>query len=305
MVLPAVVAQDAELTADTRLPSPRPSVPPAGLVPCLVQIYPLSLGLHPRFLLQNAPVVVGRAEECDIHLGDHAVSRRHARIEQDGDGYWVIDLGSTNGTFVNRTQVSRHRLQDGDNITIGHAVYRYLAGGSIEAAYHEEIQRLAAIDPLTELHNKRFLLEFLERELRCAERYRRPLALLLFDADHFKAVNDRLGHLGGDFTLRDLSACVREALPQEGLLARYGGEEFAAVLPETGLDDSVRLAERIRSRVERHPFQYESVSYGVTVSLGVAATPGGESLTPEAFIQQADEKLYEAKRQGRNRVAAG
>ena len=168
------VSGDAELTVQTQLPSPRLPVLFTSPDPCLVQIYPLSLGLNPRFILKDVALDLGRAADCAVRIEDHAVSRRHARIEPDGDAYWVIDLGSTNGTFINQAQVTRQRLQDGDNITIGHAVYRFLAGGSIEAAYHEEIQRLATIDPLTELHNKRFLLEFIERELSALARTAGP-----------------------------------------------------------------------------------------------------------------------------------
>src|SRR5262249_26417075 len=191
----------------------------------------------------------------------------------------------------------------GDYLRVGNCIYRFLAGGNVEAEYHEEIYRLTIIDALTDIHNKRYLLEFLDRELSRSARYTRPLALILFDIDRFKTINDELGHLGGDFTLRELSAIVKGSIRKEELFARYGGEEFAVVLPETTRDGAVQAAERIRSLVEKHSFQYEGKAYPVTVSVGLATTTGDDTLTPSEIIRQADEKLYQAKNEGRNRVA--
>ena len=126
----------------------------------------------------------------------------------------------------------------------------------------------------------------------------------MFDLDRFKAINDELGHLGGDFTLREMAACVKSSVRKEELFARYGGEEFVIVLPETNLEGGVAVAERLRVMVEKHSFQYEGKTYPLTVSVGVAATDGSRSLSPSDLIGEADEKLFEAKHQGRNRVIA-
>src|SRR5207248_779113 len=135
-------------------------------------------------------------------------------------------------------------------------------------------------------------------------RYSRPLAFMLFDIDRFKVVNDDLGHLGGDFTLREVAACVKGSIRKEELFARYGGEEFAIVLPETALQGAITVAERVRTLVEGHQFQYEGKTYPVTVSVGLATTTGDETMTPTELIRQADEKLYLAKDNGRNCVRA-
>jgi diguanylate cyclase (GGDEF)-like protein len=169
-------------------------------------------------------------------------------------------------------------------------------------AYHEEIYRLTIIDALTDIHNKRYLLEFLDQELGRAARHHRPLALVMIDIDHFKAVNDRLKHLGGDFTLRELASRIKRNIRRGDLLARYGGEEFALVLPETTAEGAVELAEQIRAIVESTSFQYEDQTYNLTISMGVTATVGDLTLTPADFIAAADDFLYEAKRTGRNRV---
>ena len=196
------------------------------------------------------------------------------------------------------------KLRDGDYLRVGNCIYRFLAGGNVEAEYHEEIYRLTIIDALTDTYNKRYLLEFLDRELSRSARHGRPLALIMFDLDRFKAINDELGHLGGDFTLRELAACVKSSVRKEELFARYGGEEFAIVLPETDREGGLVVAERIRGQVEAHGFEYEDRTYPVTISVGLATTSGDASLTPQELIRQADDKLYQAKHSGRNRVVA-
>src|SRR5947199_7347312 len=256
---------------------------------CVVPIYPTGPGMGARYALSDAPMVLGRGNDCDIRINDHSVSRRHARIQPGADGYYAVDLQSTNGTFVNDVPASICKLKDGDYLRVGNCIYRFLAGGNVEAEYHEEIYRLTIIDALTDIHNKRYLLEFLDRELSRSARYQRPLALILFDIDRFKTINDDLGHLGGDFTLRELSACVKGSIRKEELFARYGGEEFIIVLPETTQESGVMVAERLRGLIERHLFQYEGKAYPVTISLGVSATNGEEGLTPHDLIRVADE----------------
>ncbi len=284
------------------VPGRMPAV--AGREACLVHIYPTGPGMGSRYPLGDTPLVIGRGNESDIRINDNSVSRRHARIQPGADGYYAIDLQSTNGTFVNNTPASMYKLNDGDYLRVGNCIYRFLDSGNVEADYHEEIYRLTIIDGLTEIHNKRYLLEFLDRELARSERYQRPLALLLFDIDHFKGINDQMGHLGGDFTLRELAARVKGGIRKEELFARYGGEEFVVVLPETTREGAIHIAERIRGLVEAQPFVYENRDYVLTVSIGVATTTGEETLTPAELLRRADERLYQAKRDGRNRVAA-
>ena len=112
-------------------------------------------------------------------------------------------------------------------------------------------------------------------------------------------------NLAGDFTLRELADCIRKSsVRREDLFARYGGEEFALVLVETAQAGAVEVAERIRQTLEKHPFRFEDHPFSLTVSLGVAFTDGAAELTATGLVRQADEKLYEAKRAGRNRVVA-
>jgi two-component system, cell cycle response regulator len=194
------------------------------------------------------------------------------------------------------------RLKDGDYLRVGNCIYRFLTGGNVEAEYHEEIYRLTIIDGLTEIHNKRYLLEFLDRELARCERRRSPLALVLFDIDHFKRINDDFGHLAGDAVLRQLAAFVRDKVRREELFARYGGEEFAVVLPETPCESAVAFAERVREAVAAQTFEFDGRTMPITISLGVTDTAGAEVPRPEELIARADKALYRAKNEGRNCV---
>jgi len=268
---------------------------------CLVFIYPTGPQMGARYVLKQSDALIGRTEECQIRNNDGSVSRNHARVEFRDDGYYAVDLGSTNGTFVNNVLKREGRLEDGDYLRIGNCIYRFLEGGNLEAEYHEEIYRLTVQDALTGAHNRRYLMEFLDRELARAQRFDRPLALAMFDIDHFKMINDQSGHLAGDLTLRELTAMLKAVVRKDELLARYGGEEFAIVLPETSAEDAASACERLRIAVEQHCFVYQSARIPVTVSVGVAVSTR-DTTGPEDLIREADAKLYEAKRTGRNKV---
>jgi diguanylate cyclase (GGDEF)-like protein len=286
----------------------------------LVHIYPTGPGLGTCYPLVDSPCAIGRGDDCDIPLYHPSVSRRHAQIELSDDGFRVLDLGSTNGTFVNDRPVivaenleaqadvliarPGQPLKDGDYLRVGNCIFRFLSSNNLEAKYHEEIYRLIIIDALTEIPNKRYLSEFLDRELARAARYRRSLAVVLFDLDRFKTINDRLGHLGGDFTLRELAAIVKACVRKEELFARYGGEEFVMVLPETSHERAVQVSERVRHLIATHAFHYDGQAFQVTVSMGVESICGEHGLTPTELLRRADAKLYEAKRAVSNRVVA-
>jgi two-component system, cell cycle response regulator len=270
---------------------------------CLVHIYPTGPEMGTRYTLGDFPLVMGRDGECGICIADQSVSRRHARIHPRTDGYYAEDLGSTNGTYVNDVAAVMVKLRDGDYLRVGSCIYRFLMGGNVETDYHAVIYKLTIVDALTDAHNKRFLLEFLERELVRSGRYHRPLSLLIFDIDHFKSINDTLGHLGGDFVLREFAARLRPMVRSDELLARYGGEEFAVVLPEATREGAAAVAERLRQIIADKPFLYEGVTIPLTVSVGVATTVGDERMTPTDLIALADQRLFDAKRQGRNCVA--
>jgi len=268
---------------------------------CLVWIYPADAEMGKRLKLEKEELTIGRGSDVDITIDRDSVSRRHAKIVQSGNQYAIIDLGSTNGTYVNDEPISERTLRDGDLVKIGNAIYKFLSGGNVESAYHEEIYKLTIIDGLTQAHNKRYFMEFLERELARVSRTGRPLTLVMFDIDHFKVINDTHGHLTGDAILKDLCTRIFTTVRKDELLARYGGEEFVVVLPEANHEGGLEFAERIRHLVEAEPFTFEGDTIRVTISVGTATTMG-ETVTVTQFIKEADDNLYAAKRGGRNMV---
>jgi diguanylate cyclase (GGDEF)-like protein len=272
---------------------------------CLVVIHaPVRRLLGARLALARREVVLGRDAACDLVLDAEDVSRRHARVRGDGGAHLVDDLGSTNGTFVGDDRVATTRaLHPGDQVRLGSVVLKYLAGGDLEALYHAEVKRLADEDPLTGLVHKGGFAEALRREVASARRQRHPLSLALLDLDHFKAVNDRFGHLAGDHVLRELAAAVRPLVRTEQLFARIGGEELALLLPGVPLAKAGQFAEKVRRLVEEHPFVFEGSRIPVTLSIGLAELSEDDD-APDALVQRADQRLYEAKDGGRNRVVA-
>ena len=166
---------------------------------------------------------------------------------------------------------------------------------------HHEAQRLSTTDPLTGLWNFRYLSMSLAREIERSTRFDRPLAVLMLDLDHFKAVNDSHGHARGDSVLRELAHRVQEQIREVDTFARYGGEEFVVVLPETSVEGAAQLAERICVAVRREPFRQENEEpLDITVSIGGAAFPDHGS-TPATLMRSADKALYTAKGDGRDR----
>lgn len=157
-------------------------------------------------------------------------------------------------------------------------------------------------DPVTGVRNRRFLERFLETEAARARRYRTRCSVAMLDLDHFKRYNDTHGHPAGDRVLEELAELLRSQAREADVVARYGGEEFVQVMPETDAEAARESAERIRRAVEAREFPGEEVlPEGITVSLGVAALPTHAD-TAEELVQVADEALYRAKEEGRNRV---
>ena len=272
---------------------------------CLVVIYtkePTLLGR--RFVLDSSPIRIGRGAENHIVLEGDSVSRRHAHFEQRSAAWWCVDDGSTNGSYVNDEQIMREaHLTNGDRIKIGPTIFKFLSGHDVEAQYHEEIYRMTIIDGLTQVHVKRYLLEALDKELMRARRHVRELSFLMLDIDHFKKINDVHGHLAGDYVLKEVAKHMQQRIRRDEVLARYGGEEFAIILPETNLEGGIALAEGLREKIEQSRFVFQGETIRVTISAG-AAMLAEEDRASTDLIRRADEKLYEAKRAGRNRVIA-
>jgi len=281
---------------------PTEKEPPSGEA-CLVNLHPPGPDIGRRIPLIEQKYIVGRDNEADFVVSRSSVSRQHARLYLKDGVWWVEDLGSTNGTFVNEQRcVQPRQLIDSDQVRFGDAIYKFLYGTNIESAYHEAIHTMAIQDGMTGIHNKRYFQEFLDREIAVASRHGHPLTLVMFDVDHFKRVNDTYGHLAGDAVLKELAARIRPRIRREDLFARYGGEEFACVLPSTALPGGIVFAEHLRTIIEERPCRFDQQVIPFTISLGVTTMHRETGVDSAGLIKRADENLYAAKRGGRNRV---
>jgi diguanylate cyclase (GGDEF)-like protein len=247
-------------------------------------------------------ITIGRSPQCDVPLDEDGVSRRHARIEQTADGaVELVDLDSSNGTFINGDAVSRAALRDGDKIQIGPTtILKFSYQDDLDEALQRNLYESATRDPLTRAANRKSFDEALARELAFAGRHARSLSVVAFDVDHFKRVNDTHGHAAGDHVLRRLAEIVAVKIRSEDLFARVGGEEFTLLLRDIEGEGARQCAERLRSAVESATFEHDGVKIPVTISAGVATWAKG--VTGQALLKAADLRLYEAKQGGRNRV---
>jgi diguanylate cyclase (GGDEF)-like protein len=268
----------------------------------LVCIYGARIGSKFDLEASRAEVTIGRDAGADVALDDDSASRLHCRLYRANGRWWIEDLGSTNGTWVGGAVIARTPLEDGALVKVGGTIFKYLASHNIEAAYYEEIYRMAIYDGLTQIHNRRYFQEFTEREMARAHRHGRALSLLLFDVDHFKSINDGHGHLTGDYVLRELASVVKKRIRREELFARYAGDEFVVVLPESRSEEAVKFAEHLCARVCEAVFEFERTPLRVTVSIGVAQIED-DTVAVTQLLALADAALYRAKQKGRNRVA--
>ena len=164
----------------------------------------------------------------------------------------------------------------------------------------ERLYELSLTDGLTQIANHRHFQERLRDEFRRAQRYDDPLALVLLDLDHFKNVNDKHGHLAGDQVLKAVAAAIKKSVRETDFVARYGGEEFAVILPKTQLAGALTVAERVWGDVAKLKL---GSGFSITASLGLAGFPSRAVMSAEQLVRCADDALYRAKREGRNKIA--
>jgi two-component system, cell cycle response regulator len=256
------------------------------------------------FKLGRDRVIIGRGPTADVRMIDEGVSREHCEVVRVGDRVLLRDLRSTNGTFCRGSKVDEQELSDGDKILVG-------SGTVLKFTYHDKLdedfqrQMLESVlrDDLTRAFNKKYFLDRVESEFAYAVRHNVPAALVAFDIDNFKLVNDTHGHPVGDYVLVELAKTVHATVRVEDVFARVGGEEFSIVCRGADLLQGKIVGERVRMAVERRELAHEGKPLSVTVSVGVAAVPSPSIRDATEFIWAADQMLYEAKRAGRNRVA--
>lgn len=262
--------------------------------------------------LDKERTIVGRGSQADLVLRDEIASRQHAEImhlclEVNCVEYYVNDLDSTNGTFLNGAKVtSQQLLQDGDKIKIGNHLMKFAMLDESEAEFQEKLHQMTQRDELTGLRSRRSLFAELDRKITEAARSAEPppISVLMMDIDFFKRVNDGRGHIVGSHTIRDAGHIIRDVIGSADLAARYGGEEYMAYVVESR-ERGFEIAESIRKTVEAHPFPAStndlSQTMHITISLGVATFPGDGTAALE-IVQKADQALFRAKLSGRNRT---
>jgi diguanylate cyclase (GGDEF)-like protein len=272
-------------------------------IPCLVVMRGLDVG---RVIpLQESTMVAGREETCEIQLTDEGISRRHAQFTKLAGGFGIEDLGSTNGVFVNGEPVTSQLLAEGDKVLLGQStVLKFTHQDELELEFQRNIHQSASVDGLTGALNRKALDQRLESEWSFAHRHGTNLGVIMADVDHFKQVNDTYGHSVGDEVLKAIAKVLGDTIRKEDVFGRYGGEEFLLIIRDVGDRGTTRLANRLRRLVERLQFQCGSETITVTISLGVATMEETAVTAKESLVRVADQRLYAAKRAGRNRVVS-
>jgi diguanylate cyclase (GGDEF)-like protein len=296
-------------------------------------------------LVVDKEYILGRSEDCHIVLDEPTVSRKHAKIWFSEGFFHIQDLQSTNGTRLNGKAIKSAGLKSRDHITIGlfHLIflerdeashkqmdYEAMLRDTLALEYkmarileevkshdlkekifelkkvintsRDKMNRLANVDRLTGLFNRRFFDETIILEIERALRYNSALSLVIMDIDHFKSFNDTHGHQKGDEVLAVTAGILQENIRVNDIACRYGGEEFIVILPGTISEGASVLAEKIRFTLEEE--SQGRTGLKITASFGVS-TFNLQGDSPEDFIQRADQGLYAAKKNGRNRVEKG
>ena len=296
---------EVDMAVEDRRPTPPafvvPDVPGKGTA-TLTLVRGIDAGRV--FRLARPRTLIGRGITVDIQLEDAAVSRCHASITRCGDdSYEVQDLDSTNGTFVRGLRIRRAQLAAGDRVQLGpNVVLRFALLTDDEGDLQENLFESAVRDGLTGVFNRSTLNRQVVEAVQEARIDACSLSVLMIDLDHFKNVNDELGHAVGDEILRAVAEKMLHAIRPQDSVARYGGEEFVVLARGTELRDACRLGERLRKGIESIRLSAPGGTAMTTASIGVASLAECDLGTATELIQLADERMYTAKRVGRNRV---
>jgi diguanylate cyclase (GGDEF)-like protein len=255
----------------------------------------------------RAELYIGRGRDTDIRLEDQGVSRVHCRMVRRDGGFMVQDLGSTNGTKVNGKHVGTAPVGPGDRLELGpHAILQLVYAAESEDTLARRLFSTATRDPLTRTYKRAYFMDRLEAEASYARRHATGLALLCVDVDRLDSHNEAHGHEGGDAVLRAIAEEITKCVRTEDVLARYGDDELAILVRVTASEEAVRLAERIRGRVETLAIPFGEKSLKATVSVGIATVADSrDDASPADLVGRAERHRARAKLLGRNRVCKG
>ena len=273
---------------------------------CFVQYNGTSLGK--RLPIQEKILTLGRDANCNICLTEESISRQHAKIfNEDGD-IFIEDLGSSNGTFINDKKISQKMpLRDQDMLKLGNIILKFYDQYNVDGYIQDKIYQTATVDKMTGINNRSHTLDILKQEYEMSRSSGSPLSLIYYDLDHFKKVNDTLGHDAGDQVLKLITKLIQENLAPEAILGRIGGEEFLAIVPGKDLKASFAICEKFREACSKKIFSLEitennkkkTIEHNQTISAGIALRDESMSEVKD-LMDAADKKLYESKTKGRN-----
>jgi diguanylate cyclase (GGDEF)-like protein len=303
--VPTPIAEEATRattgTGEQSLPALR-----SRLLPTLKILTGLEAG-RTQVLLGHESVI-GRGSQCDLSIDDGALSRRHCRVFRSGDTFVIEDLDSRNGTRVDGGAISfAVPLREGAIIHLASSVaIKFSLQDELEVQAQQRLYESAVLDALTGVHNRRHLDQRLRAELAFSARHQSPLSVLLLDIDHFKKINDTMGHPAGDAALRELGAQLQRSVRTEDIVGRYGGEEFVVIARGIPVAGAWTLAERIRRMVAALRVPHEGAMLSFTISIGVVTMDTDRAFpNPEGLLGAVDQALYKAKADGRNRCVRG
>lgn len=270
------------------------------LAPTLIVIAGPDVGTSVRL---DWTLTIGRDPSAGLPLADTSVSFLHARVEDRGDAWAVVDLGSTNGTKVDDLPCSDALLRHATKIQVGTTVIRFEVQDADDQAYDELVQRLISVDDLSGLYlRRRFDRELAQMLGTGTVSAGEPVSLLVMDLDGVKKINDTHGHLFGAHVIGEAGQRIGSSLGEGAIGCRFGGDEYLVAARGCDADMAARLAEALRAAIADRPYHKDGVELRVGVSIGTATFP---SDAPDAvtLFQRADEAMYRAKQSGKNRVS--
>jgi two-component system, cell cycle response regulator len=256
--------------------------------------------LGKRLVLEDS-VLIGRDPDADLTLSDNLISWHHARIEDRGDDWALVDLGSTNGTTVNGENRAEFLLKPNDRILFATTAVSFELQDALKEAYNDNVERLLNIDDLSGLFVRRKFDAELQTSIEQARHQQQPLALLVMDLDGVKGINDTHGHLFGAHVIGEAGHRIGAIIGERGIGCRFGGDEYLAAFPGLDAAAAEETAREILDAINREPFLKDGVTLRPGISIGVAAFPE-DAPDASSLFQRADEALYRAKQAGKNRI---
>lgn len=252
--------------------------------------------------LDRDVLTVGRSyRSSNVSIPEDSMSKIHFQVQFEDGKVFIIDLNSTNKTFLdNEALVSykKYSLENNSQIRAGNAIFKFLEKGTLESLSHKSVLDRTHTDALTGLLNKA-ALQIKGEEIFNSKKH---FCVIAFDIDHFKKINDNHGHLAGDLVLKKLAQQVNKIIRDNDQAFRYGGEEFC-IFTDNSYEIAKNISERIREKIEKYTFEFQDTPINMTLSLGVTSVSSEDTKWEDVYAR-ADKYLYEAKNSGRNKVVA-